>query len=270
LFFIWLLKQSVLILIQKDHAMKNKQPTNWKNEFLRRNWWKLTVLLVLLYIVFQKDLSFQVNLSNPYGPNQRATPPASGIVGEQEKMTDQGQPQPVSSSNPSLRDLFELPALFGQKNESKPLFAQLNAIGEDRRVSYLKRFARVAISERKKYQIPSSIILGSALLQSTAGTRSMTVTGNNHFGLRCGEHWNGQSGLYQGQCFRHYENAWASFRDHSELMANQFPELLKLGSDDYQAWAHALEQKGWSTEPGFANRLVELIERYQLDELDKK
>ena len=137
-------------------------------------------------------------------------------------------------------------------------------------MSYLKRFARVAISERKKYEIPSSVILGSALLHSTAGTRNMAVTGNNHFGLRCGDQWSGQSGLYQGQCFRHYENAWASFRDHSELIANRYDDLMQLGTDDYKAWAEGLAQAGYSTEPGFARRLIDLIDRYQLHELDQK
>jgi len=45
----------------------------------------------------------------------------------------------------------------------------LEVVSREDQLAYLKRFARVAIAERKKFGLPSSLILAVSLLHSTAG-----------------------------------------------------------------------------------------------------
>jgi flagellum-specific peptidoglycan hydrolase FlgJ len=238
------------------------------SRFVRDNWFKLLLVVLAIYVFFQKDLSFQVQLNAPAAPGPAAPPTQVDGSGKREKMSQRKQKASASEEKEGLFDLTS--ALQSGNRKSAPLDA-LEQLGEDEKMAYLKRFARVALSEQQKFGVPASIILANALLHSTSGQAAWASSGNNHFALPCTESWTGESGLYQGQCLRHYENAWTSFRDHSLYLRKEWSDQLPFDRGaSHKEWATALAKGPYGNEAGMAPALLDLIERYRLFELDEK
>ena len=107
---------------------------------------------------------------------------------------------------------------------------------------------------------------------SRAGTADMAGPGaNNHFAIPCTPDWQGPQQTYSGQCYRQYENAWTSFRDHSfYITTGPFAHLRQLSDSDYKGWAAALEKAGFSKEKNLGRQLVKVVETYGLQELGKR
>jgi LysM repeat protein len=70
-------------------------------------------------------------------------------------------------------------------------------------------------------------------------------------------------------CFRVYDRAEQSYRDHSEfLLRKRYAALFELDKNDYVGWARGLKTAGYATNPKYADLLVSIIERYQLFQYD--
>ncbi|MBR9921465.1 MAG: hypothetical protein GYB31_11555 [Bacteroidetes bacterium] len=227
--------------------------------FLRKNWFKLLCIGLLIYVFFKKDLSFHVNMKAP-GEN----PPIS-----REKPLEQMTDRQAETKSASLFDRLELPGL--SNNGSDQLKKALQVVSRDQKMAYLKRFARVAISERQKFGVPSSIILANALLQSTAGQSEITQKTNNHFSLAAMDSWEGTVERVGGRSYRTYENAWSSFRDHSTFLAEyDFGKELRPADTNFQEWAKLIEETGLYAESDLSKTLLDIISEFQLYELDSK
>lgn len=241
--------------------------------FIQKNWYKLAFLGFLLYIFLQKDLSFSINLNAPFRTEEPApTEHQPQQIGKKklEKLSDNGTKSALAKIPEATIERLGFP-FFGNTEKQPNIFDHLVKIDDATKLAFLERFANVAINERKKFGIPSSIILANALLHSTAGRNDLAKNGNNHFALVCDANWAEKSGDYRGQCYRHYDNAWASFRDHSNyITTGNFSSLRQLSASDYKAWAAGLERGQFSNEPDLAMKLVQLIEVFQLYELDKR
>ncbi|MBC7914121.1 MAG: glucosaminidase domain-containing protein, partial [Pyrinomonadaceae bacterium] len=141
-------------------------------------------------------------------------------------------------------------------------------------LEYIERFKEIAIQEMIKNGIPASITLAQGLLESASGNSTLAVQANNHFGIKCNKEWKGQTILQDddaaGECFRVYANAEESYRDHSEfLKRSRYLSLYQLERNDFKGWAYGLKQAGYATNPKYAELLIDLIERYSLDQYDK-
>lgn len=140
--------------------------------------------------------------------------------------------------------------------------------------AYIDRYKSIARSEMDKYGIPASIKLAQALLESGNGNSYLAREANNHFGIKCGGIWSGQSVRRPddgpNDCFRVYRNPEESFRDHSEfLLRKRYEKLFALRKDDYHGWARGLKSAGYATNPRYAELLIDLIERYELHQYDR-
>ncbi|MFD2743056.1 MULTISPECIES: glucosaminidase domain-containing protein [Sphingobacterium] len=140
--------------------------------------------------------------------------------------------------------------------------------------SYIDRYKAIAIAEMNQYGIPASIKLAQALLESGNGNSYLATQANNHFGIKCGGVWKGRriSRPDDGpnDCFRVYNNPDDSFRDHSQfLLRKRYEALFTLRKDDYKGWAHGLKKAGYATNPRYAYLLIDLIERYDLQQYDR-
>lgn len=139
--------------------------------------------------------------------------------------------------------------------------------------AYIDRYKSVAIDEMNRYGIPASIKLAQALLESGNGNSFLAQQANNHFGIKCGGTWNGKSVTRPddniNDCFRVYNNAEQSFRDHSTfLLRKRYEKLFSLKKNDYKGWARGLKDAGYATNPRYPELLIELIERYALYQYD--
>ena len=151
------------------------------------------------------------------------------------------------------------------------------ALTTNQKVSlYLQIYGPIAQQEMRMYKIPASITLAQGLLESGFGEGRLAVEGNNHFGIKCHKDWTGQRIYHdddeKGECFRVYEDASQSYRDHSLFLRNRnrYAFLFRLGKKDYHAWARGLKKAGYATDPKYPSKLIKLIERFDLNQYDQK
>jgi flagellum-specific peptidoglycan hydrolase FlgJ len=222
-------------------------------DFLKKHWFKIGLVVALLFFILKKDLTKMLDFS---GNNVEKTEKKGN------KLTI--TPNTKTEDTP----LSIVGALTGDGNKNA---AEMPAIDETVKRTYLKRFAQVAVTERRKYGVPASLILANALRQSFAGQRVTTAKLNNHFALPCTYDWAGTSQTIGDNCWRQYENAWVSFRDHSVFVTSgKFSELRRLSAQDYKGWAKGLQRLGYpSSNDNLASELVGIIEQYELQQLDK-
>jgi flagellum-specific peptidoglycan hydrolase FlgJ len=127
-------------------------------------------------------------------------------------------------------------------------------------LAYIDDYKDTAKRNMAKYGIPSSIILAQGILESGAGTGTLSAKANNHFGIKCHTDWTGES-------VRHPDH---SYRDHALFLTtrSRYASLFELDKGDYKAWAKGLRSAGYATDPRYPDKLIGLIERYQLDQFD--
>lgn len=141
-------------------------------------------------------------------------------------------------------------------------------------LQYIDQFKEVAIQQMISSGIPASITLAQGILESASGNSTLATEANNHFGIKCNVNWTGPTILKDddasGECFRVYGSALESYRDHSEFLKRpRYASLFLLDRNDYKGWAYGLKQAGYATNPKYAELLIDLIERYELDQYDK-
>ena len=145
-----------------------------------------------------------------------------------------------------------------------------NKVYED----YIHKYRGIAVDEMKHYRIPASITLAQGLLESGAGKSELARKSNNHFGIKCGGSWDGRSVRHdaRNECFRAYKHPKDSYRDHSKFLRSgaRYAFLFRLKITDYKGWARGLKKAGYATDPQYANRLINIIELYDLDKYDHK
>ena len=139
---------------------------------------------------------------------------------------------------------------------------------------YIEKYASVAVSEMHRSGVPASITLAQGLLESGAGQSELASKSNNHFGIKCHSDWKGRKAYKDddkaNECFRVYSNASASFRDHSDFLRYQdrYKSLFDLEPTDYKGWAKGLKKAGYATDKQYADKLIKLIEDYELYRYD--
>ncbi|MCB0592571.1 MAG: LysM peptidoglycan-binding domain-containing protein [Phaeodactylibacter sp.] len=155
---------------------------------------------------------------------------------------------------------------------------------ESEHLKYIERYKEIAIREMERAGIPASIKLAQGLLESNAGQSWLARNANNHFGIKCGNDWDGKK-VYQKDddyndegklvesCFRSYKNADASFIAHSEFLRDPRKEyrygfLFRIDPTDYKAWAEGLRRAGYATSANYHLKLIDIIERYDLHRFD--
>lgn len=241
-------------------------------KFIRANWFKIGFALILLYAAFRKDFSFQINLNTPVKIEEQEHAPPFPVQParerkKQERLTDVGpELKQTNSSNLSTTEQFKF-STPSRENIGQTAENRLNEVDISIINAFVQRFKKVAKAEEQKFGIPASIILANGLLNSLAGQSDMATSGNNFFNLSCTLDWQGDKGEHQGTCYRYYENAWTSFRDHSLfLTTGQLSHLKDIGAKNYKSWASALEQAKINKEQQWAKQLVNVIEAYKLDQ----
>lgn len=139
---------------------------------------------------------------------------------------------------------------------------------------YIALWKDVATKKMAEHGIPASITLAQGLLESRNGNSVLATEGNNHFGIKCTPDWTGGKMYHdddkKDDCFRKYKDAAQSFEDHSKFLQRpRYASLFELKSTDYKGWAHGLKKCGYATDPRYPQKLIDLIERYGLDKLDR-
>ncbi len=141
---------------------------------------------------------------------------------------------------------------------------------------YVEKYAALAVEEMYRNGVPASITLAQGLLESRYGLSELATKGNNHFGIKCHNNWNGGRMYHdddeRGECFRVYKSPEESFKDHSDFLRyrDRYKFLFDLEPTDYKGWAHGLRKAGYATDPAYPQKLIKLIEDYKLYQYDSK
>jgi len=141
---------------------------------------------------------------------------------------------------------------------------------------YVKDYSDLAIQHQRKYKIPASITLAQGILESGAGQSDLARRSNNHFGIKCHTDWKGGRVYHdddlRGECFRKYKKVEDSYEDHSKFLAERprYASLFKLNITDYKGWARGLQKCGYATDKAYANKLIKMIEDYELCKYDSQ
>ena len=141
-------------------------------------------------------------------------------------------------------------------------------------LQYIAKYAGIAVAEQKRTGVLASITLAQGLVESRGGTSKLATGNNNHFGLKCFS-----KKCRKGHCtnftddthkdfFRKFKTAKDSFRAHSDfLKAPRYKKLFR--TKDYRTWAVGLKQCGYATDPDYAYKIAETVERYNLNKYDR-
>lgn len=158
------------------------------------------------------------------------------------------------------------------------LFVAMSATAAVRqtREEYVEKYKAIAIAHMERYGIPASITMAQGILESDSGNSRLSISSNNHFGIKCKKSWTGDRVYHdddaKGECFRAYPSVEASYQDHADFLdqSPRYDSLFAYPSDDYRSWARGLKAAGYATAPDYAVRLVKLIESMKLYLLDKE
>lgn len=149
---------------------------------------------------------------------------------------------------------------------------------------YIGKYAKYAMISQYIYGIPASIILAQSILESGWGGSGLSTIGNAFFGIKADNSWKGK--VYNGAThefyngtrielidgFRAYKNPLASFRDHAKFLKenNRYQSLFNIEETNYTDWAIGLKSAGYATSPTYSQKLISLVEQYDLNKFDKK
>ncbi len=140
---------------------------------------------------------------------------------------------------------------------------------------YIQTYKDIAMREMREHKIPASITLAQGILESGAGNSALAREAKNHFGIKCHKGWDGKTYHMdddeKDECFRRYNSAEESFRDHSEFLCTRgrYSALFDLEITDYRGWAKGLKAAGYATNPKYAQLLIDRIELYDLTKYDQ-
>lgn len=139
-------------------------------------------------------------------------------------------------------------------------------------LDYIAQYTDLAIAQQRKHKVPAAITMAQGILESAAGRSELAVKANNHFGIKCTSDWQGRTinkdDDKANECFRRYARVEDSYEDHSLfLLRKRYESLFALPIGDYKGWAYGLKACGYATDPKYPEKLIQLIELYELDKL---
>ena len=240
------LKKPLTSLKYQFHKKRAEMDFNMAPQVELKNipWMKIGLVVFAGYILLKKDMRFNFNLSAPF----------SAVADDD-------------------NDGYET-SNFAQAVANPYAPVSAGALSKDEVKAFIKRYIPVAKKEMELYQIPVSIKMGQALIESRAGTSRLARNNNNFFGMKCFSknckkgHCSNATDDHHKDFFRKYANVSDSFRAHSTLLSGARYKALKDHGNDYKKWAVGLKKQGYATDKKYAKKLINTIEKYKLYEYD--
>ncbi|MDK9640651.1 glucosaminidase domain-containing protein [Propionibacterium freudenreichii] len=154
---------------------------------------------------------------------------------------------------------------------------------------YIRWVAGFAQEEQRRYRVPAAVSIAQSIIESGWGQSSLTAVDNNYFGIKCpaygspfvsgctsystSEWVNGGYVTIQAG-FRSYNSPGDSFLDHGFFLslgdpsnsANRYyPAFLTTNDRDF---VRAIAAAGYATDPTYANKIISIMDRYNLYQYD--
>lgn len=181
----------------------------------------------------------------------------------------------------SISVILNITNYIKKTNESKEIHI------ENSKTDFINKVEKGAKKSYREYEIFPSITIAQAILESGWGESELTKNSNNLFGIKADSSWNGEyveaitSENYNDKIkakFRKYKSLESSIEDHAKFLVEnkRYEKNGVFKSKNYKQQAKALQDAGYSTKKNeegelvYANMLIKLIEKYNLQELDSK
>ena len=132
----------------------------------------------------------------------------------------------------------------------------------------------------KKSGVPASVTVAQAALESGWGESGLARKGRNLFGVKADASWKGDILTMQTKEFlngswvvvtarwRKYSNWQRALDDHAAFLKNnkRYAECFQCQSG--VDFAQAVAKAGYATDPRYAYKLISIIEKHNLAQLD--
>lgn len=175
--------------------------------------------------------------------------------------------------------------VFSLKNLSSPFTDNQQENEAQSHQQFIERLVPHAQELQDGYGVLPSIILGQAILESNWGKSTLASKYNNLFGIKAygdqkkvsletKEFVNEEWITIQGD-FKVYDSWEQSMDDHTQLFVQGVdwnPALYEkvITATNYQEAAQSLQDAGYATDPGYAQKIIQVIETYQLNQYDRR
>ena len=245
------------IIIKQKLQLRVRKLKTSVIRYVKKNRIKLGLIITLILILATQDFSINLNYRSPFRNSQHTLHKGKkdGVIIEN-----------ANDKKQKSARLFNLSSLSLFKSKGDDMYKKIRNLEETKVSAFFRRFGHVAINEQKKFGIPASVILANGFVHSLAGTTDLVQKANNYFGIQCTPDWTGETIVIDGICYRKYESAWTSFRDHSTFITNgNYAGLKENAGLDANSWATGLEQAQFSDINNLAKLLTTVIEEYGLD-----
>jgi flagellar rod assembly protein/muramidase FlgJ len=145
---------------------------------------------------------------------------------------------------------------------------------------FIMRLTMAALASAKATGVPASITIAQAALESAWGESGLAKTANNLFGIKADSLWRGPTLTMNTKEFikghwvavpalwRKYPSLQASIDDHAAFLKRNPRYKACFACTTAQAFAKALSQAGYATDPAYADKVIGLIKQHNLMALD--
>ncbi|MFA5300134.1 MAG: glycoside hydrolase family 73 protein [Lutibacter sp.] len=148
------------------------------------------------------------------------------------------------------------------------------------RLEFIRKYKEAAIQNSRHNMFPS-VLIAQAILESNTGNSILASEYNNLFGVKASKDWTGKTvnlqtrEVFSGQetfikdNFRVYSDPGESFRDRVQFLKDN-PRYEKVFyATTPQEQAELLQSAGYATDPNYAESIIDIIEQYDLTDIDK-
>lgn len=128
-----------------------------------------------------------------------------------------------------------------------------------------------------------SVKMAQAILESASGSSLLSAKYNNFFGIKSSagwrgnvtdlstiEYYNGKTATTVKDGFRSYASAFDCFRDHTRFLSEngRYADALKATEPGTQI--QLIHAANYATDPYYTNKVINIINKYDLQQLDLK
>ncbi len=217
-------------------------------------WLRIGVLALTAFVLFKKDMRFNMALKAPL----------SKVADDQNDVKNARSVAQTVAYRPNA----------SAKNAYAPV--GVSDLQTQRTRDFIREYAPLAIEEMHKTGIPASIKIAQALIESRAGSSRLAKNNNNFFGIKCFSknckkgHCTNATDDHHKDFFRKYNSSKASWSHHSQILTTGRYKKLKKHGKNYKKWAKGLKSAGYATDKTYDKKLISVIQKYQLNKLDKR
>ena len=146
-------------------------------------------------------------------------------------------------------------------------------------LDFINQIKDGAVASYNKYGVLPSLTMAQAILESGWGEHPI---GKNLFGIKAGSSWTGKTKTTEtGEqradgsrykttaTFRDYDSYSESIDDHAKLLTNERYKGV-IASKNYKEACKAVKDAGYATSLDYTKNLINIIEKYGLDQWDPK